>query len=96
LKSPYSRFNPGQLLLGDELALDRTILANERTLLAYLRAGVALMIAGATIIHFSQHGWFMVLGIFCIPLGVTCGIAGVIRFCRMRRLLGALRKSIQG
>ncbi|RPJ43750.1 MAG: DUF202 domain-containing protein, partial [Deltaproteobacteria bacterium] len=31
-KSPYSRFESTDLILRDELAVDRTLLANERTL----------------------------------------------------------------
>lgn len=38
--SPYSKFDTDDLILRDQLAIDRTLLANERTLLAYLRSGV--------------------------------------------------------
>lgn len=92
--TPYSRFGDKELILRDELAVDRTRLANERTLLAYLRAGVALMIAGVSIIHFSQHGWFRVIGFVCIPSGVLTGIVGVVRFRKMNRTIAAVRGHI--
>lgn len=87
----YSRFSHSQLILRDELAIDRTLLANERTLLAYLRSGVALLIAGATMIHFSQHDWFMAVGVTCIPLGLACTVFGLIRFVTVRRNIRLIR-----
>jgi len=67
----------------EDLAFDRTILANERTFLAYLRSAIALIIAGVSIIHFSREGWFWAVGIACIPTGVVTGILGTIRYRRM-------------
>lgn len=91
---PYARFENTELILRDELAIDRTLLANERTLMAYLRSGVALIIAGVTIIHFSQHGWFFVVGIACIPTGVVTGVAGIVRYRRMNNAIGAVRRAM--
>lgn len=81
----YARYSPDQLILRDELAIERTLLANERTLLAYLRSGVALLIAGATMIHFSQQGWFLIVGVACIPLGIAGAVVGVVRFVAMNK-----------
>ncbi len=91
---PYARFENTELILRDELAIDRTLLANERTLLAYLRSGVALIIAGVTIIHFSQQGWFFVVGIACIPTGLVTGVAGILRYRTMSRAIGAVRRAL--
>jgi putative membrane protein len=90
--TPYSRFGQDDLILRDELAIDRTLLANERTLLAYLRSGVALLIAGVTIIHFSLQGWFLTVGIACIPVGIAAGLIGVARYRKMNRSIVRLRK----
>jgi len=83
----YSRFQGGNLILRDELAIDRTFLSNERTLLAYLRSGVALLIAGATMMHFSQEGWFLMIGIICLPIGVISAGVGILRYRRMNAAL---------
>jgi putative membrane protein len=88
----YSRFEKDHLILRDELAIDRTLLANERTLLAYLRSGMALMIAGVTIIHFSQEGWFQMIGICCIPVGLVVGIIGIQRYRKMNRSISLIRR----
>jgi putative membrane protein len=91
--SPYTRFDREELILRDELAVDRTLLANERTLLAYLRSAVGLAIAGVTILHFSSAGWFRWFGLACIPLGLATGILGVVRYRRMNRAIALVRKT---
>lgn len=92
-QTPYARFANAELILRDELAIDRTVLANERTLLAYLRSGVALMIAGASVMHFSEHGWYWLSGIIAIPAGVVTSLFGVWRFVRMKRSMAHTRQA---
>ncbi len=85
MANEYEKFDKDELILRDELAIARTHLANERTLLAYLRTGLALVIAGASIIHFTQNvGWFMFVGVLCIPLGILVAVIGIMRFRKMR------------
>jgi putative membrane protein len=93
MDSKYARFESGDLTLRDELAVDRTLLANERTLLAYLRTAMALLIAGATMIHFATEGWFIAVGLACLPAGLGCGTVGLVRFFRIQQSIeSALRK----
>ena len=87
----YSRFGHDDLILRDELAIDRTLLANERTLLAYLRSGVALLIAGISIMHFSDQGWFRMVGASCIPTGIISSIVGVMRYRKMNNAIAFVR-----
>jgi putative membrane protein len=91
-ESPYSSVDSSKLILRDKLALDRTALANERTLLAYLRSSVALLIAGASIMHFSQEGWFRLVGIACIPTGIITGIVGAVRYRKMDKSISLVRR----
>jgi putative membrane protein len=60
--------------------------------MAYLRSGVALLIAGVSIIHFSQEGWFWAVGIACIPTGIITGIVGTARYRRMNRAISLVRR----
>ena len=90
--SHYKRFDGEDLILRDELAIDRTLLSNERTLLAYLRSGMTLLIAGVTIIHFSQEGWFWAVGVACIPTGLLVGILGGTRYRNMNRTISFVRQ----
>lgn len=89
---PYSRFNPNSLILRDELALDRTFLANERTLLAYLRSGVALVIAGVSIMQLAEARWFWWVGVCSIPVGIFTTIFGIHRFRRMHKSISVVRR----
>ena len=89
--TPYSRFSADELILRDELAVDRTLLANERTLLAYLRAAIALVIAGVTMMHFADQGWYFVVGGTCVPAGVIAGLIGIVRFRKMDRAIAMVR-----
>lgn len=88
---PYARFKRDELILRDELAIDRTLLANEATMLAYVRSALTLVIAGVTFIHFFDHGWLPWLGIVFVPAGVALGIFGLWRFNRMQKSIALLR-----
>ena len=88
----YQRFRKDELILRDELAIDRTLLANERTLLAYLRGGLTLLLVGVTFIHFSNQGWFMALGVLCLPAGAAVLAFGTWRYRKMDRSIRILRE----
>ena len=91
----YAQFNTSELILRDHLAVDRTLLANERTLLSYLRSGVALFIAGISIIHFSNQGWFSAVGFLCLPCGVLTVLFGIQRFRQMNRAILVIRQELK-
>lgn len=95
-RSRYAGFEMRGLTLRDELAIDRTRLANERTFLAYLRSGMALLIAGITIVHFALAGWFRVVGLALLPVGLTAALIGLARYRRLGRALAALRRENAG
>ncbi|HEU0298156.1 MAG TPA: DUF202 domain-containing protein [Longimicrobium sp.] len=73
----------------DQLALDRTHLANERTLLAYVRTALALAGAGAGLIQFFDTPGSQVTGLILIALGVLGLLVGAWRFLVVRRHLSA-------
>lgn len=89
--NPYDRFKKDDLILRDELAIDRTILANERTALSYLRGSVTLIIAGVTFVHFVEQGLLHSLGLCLIPLGLVAGIVGTIRYKKMDKQIRTIR-----
>jgi len=93
METPYQRFKDDELILRDELAVDRTLLANERTLLSYLRGGIALMLAGGTFIHFAETGWYTALGVLCLPAGLAVILVGAHRFRTMHRAIRSLRSA---
>ncbi len=90
--NPYKKFSNNQLILRDELAIDRTLLANERTVIAYLRGAVTLVIAGMTFMHFIENGFLRYIGLIIIPLGIVVGIFGTLRYNKLNKRLIAIRK----
>ena len=90
--NPYERFSKAELILRDQLAIDRTALANERTLLAYARGAMTLVIAGLSFVQFVPFGVLHVAGYFSIPLGILTGLYGLKRFVRMRNMIRSARR----
>jgi putative membrane protein len=93
--APYQKFAADELILRDELAIDRTLLANERTLLAYLRSAMTLAIAGASILHFSTRPWYGWLGLACLPVALLIALIGVTRYRAMNRAITQIRRQIE-
>lgn len=93
-RRPYERFKKSDLILRDELAIDRTILANERTLLAYVRLAITLIIAGVSIVHFAMEKWFETIGFLCVPMGVIAGLYGWRRYRAMAEAIQAVRQPV--
>src|SRR5689334_8777101 len=87
MQTPYSKFDSGQLILRDFLAIDRTILANERTLLGYIRTAVALFISGISLIKFLNEQIMTVIGWAFIVLGIVTVPVGYLKYFRRRKVL---------
>ncbi len=72
------------LPLLDNLAANRTILANERTYLSYMRTALTMFIAGLTFIKFFEGGLIITIGWIFIPVSAATIIVGFIRYQRMK------------
>lgn len=68
------------LSLTDELAIDRTRLANERTFLAYFRSFIVIMSSGLAIIKLEILDEIQNLGYFFLTLSPVLLLVGIIRF----------------
>ena len=88
----YDRFKKRELILRDELAIDRTLLANKSTLLSFMQLSISLTIAGISIIHFAMEEWFRSIGVLCVPTGLVVGILGWRRYWKMEAEIGVVRK----
>lgn len=67
------------MILRDNLAVDRTVLANERTFLAFIRTSLTLFIAGISLLKFFDFPAFNILGWIFILLSAVVIITGFIK-----------------
>jgi len=73
----------------DQLALDRTRLANERTLLAYLRTALGLIALGAAALKVFHEPLMQILGAASVAAGILVVCIGAWRYrvlCRRLRV----------
>lgn len=85
---PYRRFEDGELVLRDVLALDRTVLANERTVLAYARTSIMLIVSAVSLLKvFPDSPTALVVGVALLPLSALVAGLGIRRYFRLRQSL---------
>jgi putative membrane protein len=77
--------------LTEQLAADRTRLANERTLLAYGRAALGLIVSGTGFGQYLDSTLLRILFLTFIPMGLILLGVGVVRFRRRNRQLRQYR-----
>jgi len=84
------------LTAADQLALDRTRLANERTLLAYIRTALGLIALGATALKIFDDRLMQVIGGASVAAGVLVVCLGAWRYRALcRRLQSTLAHRAQ-
>jgi len=70
----------------NNLAKNRTILANERTFLAYIRTSIMLAVSGVTIFKFFGADWhYVTFGIALNVVAIAFVIFGFMRYKKMCR-----------
>jgi putative membrane protein len=92
IRNPYDQFLTTHLILRDQLAIDRTVLANERTFMSYCRTSLALIFSGAGSIRFFDMFYADVAGWFLIALGLIVAVIGSLRFIVMNKKIRTTRK----
>lgn len=75
--------------LRDELAIQRTILANQRTLLTFFNASLALVISGVSLIKFFNDGRIVWFGAALFAAGVLLLAYGFFNYVAHRRKIEA-------
>lgn len=90
VKEPYQRIGHGQLGLTDQLAIERTSLANERTLLSYVRTMIGIIAIGGTLIKFFTELVIVVVGWGFVLMGLVILLIGFLRYIRMSQYIYSL------
>ena len=78
------------LSLRDQLALDRTHLANIRTLLAFTRTGIYFIFTGAGIFYLIKKPGLFWLGWIAVVLGAGIILIGLVNYLRTKQRVGRL------
>ena len=71
----------------DQLALQRTRLANERTLLSYVRTSLALIGGGVATWQLVEVGWGRSIGLGFLAAGLVLLPVGIWRYIIIKRSL---------
>lgn len=76
----------------DQMAIQRTIFANERTLMAYLRTSLAFAGGGFAAIKLSQHAYMELMGSTLMTIGLCLAIYSLYRYLLKQQLIKQQRK----
>ena len=79
-------------MLSDDLAIQRTQLANERTWLAYVRTGLTFFVAGVSFVQFFSAGVIRLIGWVFVPVGLAIIGFGYRRYRRSSRLIHEIER----
>lgn len=71
----------------DQMAVQRTIFANERTLMAYLRTSLAIIGGGFAAIKLSKHIYMEIIGLVLMPIGLALAIYSLYRYVQKQKLI---------
>jgi uncharacterized membrane protein YidH (DUF202 family) len=74
----------------NELALARTVLANQRTLLAIFRTTLGCFLGGASLLKFFGHPAYEIVGIFLMVIAAVILVAGMRKYWTIKKLIGAI------
>jgi putative membrane protein len=80
----------GKLHPGNELAIARTVLANQRTLLAILRTALGCFLGGAGLLKFFGHPAYETVGIFLMIISAVILFVGIRKYRTIKKLIGAI------
>lgn len=84
-KNVYKKFIDFTIPLTDQLAVARTILANERTFLSYQRTALTLAVSGISFIHFFDNLIIAIIGWIFIPAALITMALGIKRYRNMKK-----------
>lgn len=80
--------------LRDELAVERTILANERSFLAYTRTALTCAVGSVSVFHFFQGKlMFQTLAFLLGTAGITLFAYGVKRYYNVQKIIQKINES---
>jgi putative membrane protein len=80
----------GRLQPVSELAIARTVLANQRTLLANIRTALGCFLGGAGLFKFFGHPVYEIVGILFIVISTLILFVGIRKYRTIKKTIGAI------
>ena len=77
----------GNLRPSTELAITRTVLANERSLLAYVRSALGCFLGGAGLLKFFGHPLYEIVGIVLIAFASALLFVGIRKYRTIKKVI---------
>lgn len=71
----------------NQLAITRTILANERTLQAFLRTALGCFLGGAGLLKFFGHPIYKIIGTFLVISCIVGAFIGIRKYRMVKKLI---------
>jgi len=79
--------------LRDDLAVKRTVLANQRTLLAFINTAMALLISGISLIKLFQADFTYKLGWTLSLLSLVLLVLGLLNYVKHQKTISVIYKN---
>ena len=70
-----------------ELAIARTVLANERSLLAFVRTALGCFLGGAGLFKFFGHPLYEIVGIMLMTISAVVTFVGIRKYRTIKKLI---------
>ena len=80
----------GNLRPATELAIARTVLANERSLLAFVRTALGCFLGGAGLFKFFGHPVYEIVGIILIIISAIVTFVGIRKYRTIKKLIAEI------
>ncbi len=81
--NPYSKYKNTDVILHEELGIERTILANERNFLAYFRTTLGIIFISLSFIKLLDLNILKIIGNISLLITLTVFIFGIYRFLKI-------------
>lgn len=82
------------LILRENLAIERTVMANDRTFLSFVRTSLYFVVAGFTLDQVVDIRYGATIAIFCFVTGALLFLAGLYKYLHLRKKIRISRQKI--
>jgi putative membrane protein len=93
MQQPAPHINK-DLILRENLAIERTVMANDRTLLSFIRTSLYFFVAGLSLTELLTFRYELLLEVMCFVAGACMLLVGFVKYLRQIRKIGESRRQV--